>query len=169
MLDPSRKVAPQSYLATIAGQFNTTVIGAGGISRGIKKRWPSRVTAYGRKLPGLRSVVKSRCGTVAAKSFLAAMPAAINVPSSDRKKSSLPSPRHRGDHPPSREILDSPDWIGNGRTYTSLRPDALTRTRSSGRRVRTLQRLPCAASQERRPACDRLRWAQSTSHCRWQT
>ena len=72
----------------------------------------------------MRPVRKSGCGTVAAKAFVVSMPAAINVPSGVKKKSSLPSPLHRGARPPSREIGNCPSCTGNGRTYTWLRPDA---------------------------------------------
>ena len=60
----------------------------------------------------------------AANPFVVSIWAAIIVPSSDRKKISLASPRHRGAPPPSREMANSPGRTGNGRTYTSDRPDA---------------------------------------------
>src|SRR5262249_54689438 len=65
----------------------------------------------------------SGSGTVARKSFVLARPAAIIVPSSARKNSSRPSPRHRGACPPSRETGYTLSLSGNGRTYTSLRPE----------------------------------------------
>src|SRR5438128_7411121 len=61
----------------------------------------------------------------AEKPFAVSMFADIIVPSSVTKNSSLPSPRHRGPHPPSRDIGCTPGCTGNGRTYTSLRPDEL--------------------------------------------
>ena len=48
---------------------------------------------------------------------------AIIFPSAASKNSSLPSPRQRGCWPPAIEMVHSPSPGGNGRTYTSRRPD----------------------------------------------
>ena len=101
-----------SYLARIAGQFKTTVIGVEpdvSLGTGMRNRRPSLATPYGWKLPAfVRPVRKSGCGTVAVNTFVVSIPAAINVPSGVKKKSSLPSPRHRGARPPSRETGNCP-------------------------------------------------------------
>ncbi len=60
--------------------------------------------------------------------LVVSIPADIMLPSSDRKMSSRPSPRHCGDHPPSREMGTGPPRLGNGKTAssTSILPGSST-------------------------------------------